>query len=403
MAELLAGTLAQSPLRTIVIAALFCLIIQIVPSFRKHNALCILAIGAAAAIYGRLFSGFIIVQAVCYGLTVWLLKLPANEIQSKRRRWRLAIALLIALSVMFVIGREMEWSDRYLQVAGLPIVWFDLNMLVFLRLITLLWEAGSGAVRSLPLQQFVVWSFTPLMISLPIVRYSHFSRFFQGAIVVERRHFRTYAWWLATAVAMSKFVIGIALSVCALMIARYWPDGTLWTKAATALAIGPWAFYLTTAGYCHLMECFGLICGWTLPSNFNRPFFRQNIADFWSNWNMTATSVFRDYLFYNRWGLRAHNIYVNTVIVFVAVGLWHMTNWYWFLFGVLHGLVFCIYLAYRRLSSSHQVFAYIGKSRWFSVGSALVTYVAVCACWYLPSKIIQFANQGTALSALIGR
>ena len=403
MSDLLASTLPQLPFRAIVVAILFCLVIQIVLVFRNQPWLCILAFAAAAAIYGRSFSGFLIVQGVCYLLVLWLIQLRPDGLQSKRRRWRLAIALLLALSVMFLLGREMEWNSSYIEVAGMPLAWFDLNMLAFLRLVTLIWEAGSGSVKSVPLQQFIVWSCTPFIMSAALVRYSQFTRFYQSAITVQPHHFRMYSWWLMAAAAICKFAGGVALSLAALVMAQRWPDGTLWTKASMGLVVGPWSFYLISAGYSQIMECLALPCGWTLPTNFNRPFFRENIADFWSNWNMTATSVFRDYLFYNRWGLRAHNIYVNTLIVFVAVGLWHMTNWYWFLWGVLHGLLFCAYLVYRRLSASYPSLACVGRSRWFTVGSALVTYVAVCACWYLPSKIIQFATHGTTLSALIGR
>jgi D-alanyl-lipoteichoic acid acyltransferase DltB (MBOAT superfamily) len=103
---------------------------------------------------------------------------------------------------------------------------------------------------------------------------------------------------------------------------------------------------------------------------------------------MTATAVFKDYLFYNRWGFQQYNMYVNTIVLFTLVGLWHAANAYWLLWGFLHGVLFSGYLAWR-----HYVKPVVHEpGRWpiFSkLWPPVLTYVAVCSCWYLPSKIIE--------------
>ena len=60
------------------------------------------------------------------------------------------------------------------------------------------------------------------------------------------------------------------------------------------------------------------------------------------------TSAFRDMLFFNRWGLAHPNLYLNTVVVFLAVGLWHAVNPYWILWGLIHGLGFCAFILWRK-------------------------------------------------------
>ncbi len=96
---------------------------------------------------------------------------------------------------------------------------------------------------------------------------------------------------------------------------------------------------------------------------------------------MTATAVFREYFFYNRWGRRSFNPYLNAVIVFLAVGLWHGSNLYWISFGLIHGIYFCSYLWLR---------PHLGRfrSRVLKPAGAALTYVCVCMAWYLPSKIV---------------
>jgi D-alanyl-lipoteichoic acid acyltransferase DltB (MBOAT superfamily) len=81
-------------------------------------------------------------------------------------------------------------------------------------------------------------------------------------------------------------------------------------------------------------------------------------------------------------------VYFNTLLLFTLVGLWHDAGAYWILWGLLHGLLFCTFMTWRRYR------ARIGhlplQGTWAARRAAqIVTYLCVCACWYLPSKIVQ--------------
>ncbi len=105
---------------------------------------------------------------------------------------------------------------------------------------------------------------------------------------------------------------------------------------------------------------------------------------------MTVTRVCRDYLFYNRWGFKKVNVYLNLMILFVAIGAWHGTNLYWISWGALHGLGFCAYLYYRnnkdRFAFAHERM----RPVFHELAARISTYVFVCLCWYLASKIALF-------------
>jgi membrane protein involved in D-alanine export len=151
------------------------------------------------------------------------------------------------------------------------------------------------------------------------------------------------------------------------------------SKAVTLFFLGPWSFYWTIAGAFLFLASLGELHGLHVGPSFDRPFFQTNIADFWARWNMTATTVFRELLFYNRWGLRRFHPYVNTMLVFLAVGLWHGSNLYWISFGLLHGAYFCSFLWFRSWS---------GRPRFSRWAGTLLTYFCVCTAWYLPSKFV---------------
>jgi D-alanyl-lipoteichoic acid acyltransferase DltB (MBOAT superfamily) len=70
------------------------------------------------------------------------------------------------------------------------------------------------------------------------------------------------------------------------------------------------------------------------------------------------------------------------------VGLWHAANAYWILWGFLHGLVFCSFLLWRNFKARLGHLPLRG-TRISQIAARSFTYFWVCACWYLPSKIIQ--------------
>jgi alginate O-acetyltransferase complex protein AlgI len=159
----------------------------------------------------------------------------------------------------------------------------------------------------------------------------------------------------------------------------------IWAKGLTAV-IAPLNIYFELAGTYHLMEAFALCWGLRLPPSFDNPFLRNNIAEFWKHWNITITSFFRDYLFFNRWGLSKPNLYLNTMLLFIALGLWHAFNWYWGVWGALQGLGFCVYLAWRNLQRGAPQNQHPSRHSWI-IGAAC-TYLFLCITIYLPSKIV---------------
>jgi len=366
-------------LTMIVGAIVFSVLLTTCTSLQRQPYVLILGLILAAVAYRRAFAGFLVVNAVAYAVVRWL-----GGRADAARRWQWTCVLLAALIAIFTAGRLLHWEERALLPGGIRLTLYSLDMWLLLRLVTLFWEVGSGARPAPSISKFVLWTTLPLTLGGPVLRYSQLP----ARIVADRAVLRSSAWWLGLGAGACKLIAGSGLAVFSAMTARYWAAHPSWPKALGTLITGPWSFYLTYAGYFQLMESLGRSCGFPLPPSFNVPFGRENISAFWANWNMSATNVFRDYLFFNRWGFSAYNAYLNTMIVFVLVGLWHAANAYWLLWGFLHGLLFCTFMVWRRYAKPFIRLPLQGTmiSR---AGAAALTYVCVCACWYVPLKILQ--------------
>ena len=97
--------------------------------------------------------------------------------------------------------------------------------------------------------------------------------------------------------------------------------------------------YCDFAGYSTIAMGAAKVMGITLMENFDAPYLSTSVAQFWRRWHISLTSWFRDYLYIPLGGSRKGKIrkYVNTMIVFLASGLWHGASFSFVVWGGLNG------------------------------------------------------------------
>jgi alginate O-acetyltransferase complex protein AlgI len=117
-------------------------------------------------------------------------------------------------------------------------------------------------------------------------------------------------------------------------------DGTLTTSAAWVGAVAySLQLYFDFSGYSDMAIGIGMMLGFRLPENFDRPYSSQSVTDFWRRWHMTLSRWFRDYVYIPLGGSRGGPgaTQRNLMIVFLLTGLWHGAGWAFPLWGLYHG------------------------------------------------------------------
>ena len=111
--------------------------------------------------------------------------------------------------------------------------------------------------------------------------------------------------------------------------------------------------YMDVSGYTDIARGAALLCGFRLPQNFNAPYLATSVSNFWQRWHITMSGFFRDYVFIGLGGSRYGNVYLNLMLTFIAIGLWHGGGWNFLLYGALHGGMVCVerFLRERRVSA----------------------------------------------------
>jgi len=374
----LASSIDPHVLLGLAIAVAVSIFISVVPQTQRPN-ITIVALLAAIAYYRWAFLGFAVVAGIAYLALRYL-----SGHTDGAKRWNWACGALVLLTAVFGAGRIWHWDAPVGSAGPIPLVLYGLDMWLMLRLVTLFWEVGSGTVAAPSLTQYVLWVCLPFTIGGPLLRFSEMPE----TVRPDRSLWRSRGWWAQIARSSALLTAGFAATLFPLAIPAHWPHAHVIKSAVLTFFAGPFGFYFSTAGYFGLMEQLARPSGFGLQPSFCHPFGRENISVFWMNWNRTATFVFRDYLFYNRWGRQNYNVYFNILLLFTLVGFWHAANAYWVLWGILNGLLFCTFLLWRRYTAAAKHLPLRGTPIAKTAARAL-TYLSVCMCWYLPSKVLQ--------------
>ncbi|MGW0804138.1 MBOAT family O-acyltransferase [Nonomuraea sp. NPDC002799] len=97
--------------------------------------------------------------------------------------------------------------------------------------------------------------------------------------------------------------------------------------------------YFDFSGYSDMAVGLGMMFGFRLPENFDRPYSSYSVTDFWRRWHMSLSRWFRDYVYIPLGGNRggALRTYRNLLIIFVLCGFWHGAGWTFLVWGLYHG------------------------------------------------------------------
>jgi hypothetical protein len=345
-------------------------------SARTLTGLALLGVLTSAIIFRERAAGVYLYGLAAFGYV----RLATNVTRGRGTpaRWNYGVAGLIGLTLVFLAQQiTNEYTSHPIdETIGLLLF---LDMLLLLRLLLFVWEFGVGRFDQVTVIEYLAWFGLPFTCLGPFLRYSEFRR--QQFWEVDPLPPVDRSWWADATVHACMLVAGAAMP---LLQARLM-EGGLPGRLAVYYGTSPWGWYLVAAGYAGLLRLAGALGGVAVPVNYDSPFWSTSIAEFWSRWNMTVTSAFRDMLFFSRWGLAHPNVYLNTIVVFLAVGLWHAVNPYWILWGLIHGLGFCVFILWRKWRGP-------GAPPLPRVVGWGLTYVFVCSCWVLPSQLLKLAG-----------
>lgn len=144
-----------------------------------------------------------------------------------------------------------------------------------------------------------------------------------------------------------------------------------------ALFLFAFQLYGDFAGYSTIAQGTARVLGIELMDNFRAPYLSQSVTEFWRNWHISLSSWFRDYVYIPLGGSRKGTIrkYINTMLVFLASGLWHGAAWNYVVWGGMNGAYQVAEDIWRKRKGA--LFFKLQSRKWYSVWQTIFTFILI--------------------------
>jgi alginate O-acetyltransferase complex protein AlgI len=282
----------------------------------------------------------------------------------------LRVVAIIGIIVVFVVLKSPAVMQALLDGLALTrdlnasgeataIAWLGYSYLAF-RLLHTIRDRQSGRLPPVRLSEYVNYAiFFPAFTSGPIDRVERFVPELRCPLPLGSEDW-IYAGRRLMLGIFKKFVIADLLAVVSInnvLVTRVQSRGMLW------LFLYAYAFriYFDFSGYTDIAIGMGRLMGIRLPENFNAPYLKPNLTQFWNAWHMSLTQWFRSYVFnpmtraLRRRELPVWLIILTTqVTTMVLIGLWHGITWGFAMWGLWHGVGLFVHNRWTELSRDHM-------------------------------------------------
>jgi alginate O-acetyltransferase complex protein AlgI len=302
----------------------------------------------------------------------------------------LGLPLLVPLFLPKLPGLTGEGSGIG-NVVGARLAVFIGASYFTLRTLHSILEARRQRRVPLGVLDYLAWnSFFPTIVAGPIERADHFAQSLD-------RLGRPSAEDLRTGVA--RLFIGLVKKLVLGTLALQWagPITGFGDAQAPALATSEaWvALYAIAlyawfdfAGYSDMAIGAARLMGLRLAENFDNPYLRTSISEFWRGWHLSLSFWIRDYLFLPLCGRSSSRVrpHLAALASMTLCGLWHAPNVGWALWGLCHGAGLSVHQAWtgwlrRRFALKKR----LAQSRVVRVASIALTFHFVALTWTLVS------------------
>lgn len=305
-----------------------------------------------------------------------------------------------ALAVLVSVGLRYL-NDQSVKLASpLDLRWLGFSYVAF-RLLHTIRDRLSGRLPAVSLSEYVVYIiFFPALTAGPIDRIERFIGDLRRPLVMTTDDLGIAGKRIVIGL-FKKFAVADALALIALNATnalQVHMAGWGWV----ILYAYSFQIYYDFSGYTDIALGLGRLLGFKLPENFNAPYLKPNLTQFWNNWHMTLTQWLRAYFFnpVTR-ALRSRKksmpipviIFITQLSTMVMIGLWHGVTWNFVLWGVWHGMGLFIHNRWSELTRARFAALPLRGQKLLNVGGVLLTFHFVALGWVffaLPALSVSF-------------
>lgn len=252
---------------------------------------------------------------------------------------------------------------------------------IVLKHISYLTDLKWGLLKDSSLLDFFAYSslFT-IFTSGPIERYKKFQPQIQDKILKFKWAFLEEGFQRIVYGLFKKFVIADWIAYFINPIWNIQNEYSLETKALALLGFS-FQIYFDFSAYSDIAIGASRLFGFRIMENFDYPYLKPNISQFWRSWHVSLSDWIRDYVFMPLAKLSNKKVWLYAAVPIISMGLcgiWHGAKWGFLLWGIWHGVGLSFYQIYRKFIKRKK-----SNNLLLKYAAILSTFLYVTLGWYL--------------------
>ncbi len=142
--------------------------------------------------------------------------------------------------------------------------------------------------------------------------------------------------------------------------------------------------YLDFAGYSDIAIGASRLFGLRIMENFNSPYTKPNISQFWRSWHISLSDWIRDYVFFPLSKFSEKKIWLMVFVPVIAMGIcgiWHGSEYKFALWGMYHGAGLSAFQFWSMWKKKNKPLKRMSETKWFNFAAVVLTFVFVTIGW----------------------
>ncbi len=300
------------------------------------------------------FLGLIVLSSVMdYSLGLLIGNVPAEN--HKKRKMLLSVSILVNLGILGFFKYAGFFVDSFIglvSIFGIQMSVSSLDIILPVGISFYTFQSLSYIIdvyhrRIEPTRDIVAFmtfiSFFPQLVAGPIERAQNLLPQFSTMKNFDYQQVRSGLLDIAIGL-FKKMVIAdrLAVYVDSVFAGVSASDVESVTGIPSVVALVFFAFqlYIDFSAYSQIAIGTAKVLGFSLSTNFRRPYLSTSFNVFWKRWHITLSQWMRDYIYIPLGGNRKGRTrtMLNLLIVFAVSGLWHGASWNFVIWGILNAL-----------------------------------------------------------------
>jgi len=305
-----------------------------VPEAKKWIFLLVASVLFNLSWSGKYLAVWLVLVLICYASG----KALANQAYSKKhRKALLSLSIVICLSPLLFFKYLVPVHNSMSLVALNWIAPIGISYYTFL-IIGYLYDVYRRYIKpENHLGYLMIYlGFFPTLLAGPLERTRQLVPQLRAPKPYEAEHIKAGIYFIIWGL-FKKIVLAARLAdITSPVFDR--PDAYTGISVTLAILLFSVQLYCDFSGYCDIATGSARLLGIRLSKNFsNRYYFTPSRTESWSAWNITVTSWFRDYIFFNisKGVTSQKRLEFNRLLTFIITGLWHGPSWSFVIWGSL--------------------------------------------------------------------